>query len=349
MYNVAVTGLNAGDSPAPGVAVIRCLRERAEGRVNFIGLAYDALESGALDKQLTAGVYLLPYPKSGKEILLERLRYIHRQIPIDAVIPNLDAELPNFIQLRQELTAMGIHTFLPSEEQFKQRSKENLNQLCNRLGVKTPITRLVQDPSALDFHPEDFPVMVKGLFYEAYAAFTMEEAIHYIHKVAARWGYPVLVQEYLEGEEFNAAAMGDGTGRVLGVAGMKKLVFTDKGKGWACVSIENHKLAELTEQVVRAMRWRGPMEVEALQAKKDGEFYIIELNPRFPAWIYLAAAAGMNFPHLYLQLALGQPVNGLKDYTPGVVFTNYTTNLITDLKYIGPLYTNGELQHEKAI
>jgi carbamoyl-phosphate synthase large subunit len=196
---------------------------------------------------------------------------------------------------------------------------------------------------------EDLPVMVKGLYYEAYMAHTLDEVAYYVRKIADRWGYPVLVQDYIDGEEYNAAAVGDGRGNVMGIAGMKKLVFTDKGKGWACVSIDNKPLSALAERIVAGMRWRGATEVEAILSKKDGEFYLIELNPRFPAWIYLASAAGMNLPWLCLQLALGKKTAPMTTYSPGVVFTNYTTNLITDLAHISPLYTNGELSYEKAV
>ena len=43
---VAVTGLNAIDSPGPGVAVIRAIRDCADFDVRIIGLSYEALEPG---------------------------------------------------------------------------------------------------------------------------------------------------------------------------------------------------------------------------------------------------------------------------------------------------------------
>jgi carbamoyl-phosphate synthase large subunit len=349
MSNIAITGLNAGDSPAPGIPVIRCLTEHPHWSDSICGLAYDALESGGLDRQLVSSVYLLPYPKAGREALLERIRYIHDSEGLDVIIPNLDAEIPNFISLREEFAAMGIRMFLPSEEQYNRRSKVNLGKLAAEIGINTPQTRLVSDPSRITVRQEELPVMVKGLYYGAHLAHTVDEVHHYVHKIAAMWGYPVLIQEVIEGEEYNAAAVGDGAGKMLAVAGMKKLVFTDKGKGWACVSIINEGLNALTERIVTSLAWPGAMEVEAIKSKKDGTFYLIEINPRFPAWIYLATAAGINLPHLYLQLALGNKITEQMTYRSGVVFTNYTTNLITDLDRISTLFTNGEVNYAYAI
>jgi carbamoyl-phosphate synthase large subunit len=349
MYKIGITGLNAGDSPAPGVPVARCLMEHPGWSGKICGLAYDTLESGGMDRQLVSSVYLLPYPKAGRNALLERLSYIQEQEGLDVIIPNLDAELPNFIPLRDELATMGIRMFLPSEEQFKRRSKVNLQKLADEIGINTPKTRLVTDPNHIDVRQDELPVMVKGLFYDAKMAYTLEEVHHHVHAIASMWGYPVLIQQFIEGEEYNAAAVGDGTGKLLAVAGMKKLVFTDKGKGWACVSIINEGLNQLAEKIVSALAWPGAMEVEAIKSKKDGKFYLIELNPRFPAWIYLAKAAGMNLPHLYLQLALGIESSEKMEYRSGVVFTNYTTNLITDLDRISTLFTDGEVCYEETI
>ncbi len=343
---IAVTGLNAGDSPAPGMPVARCLHEVEPWNGKIIGLAYDALESGIFDRSLLDSAYLLPYPNTGKEALLERLTYISATTRVDAIIPTLDAEIINFIRLRESLAKMGIKTLLPSVKQFNARAKANLPELAKKLGLQTPRTRSITSPSEIDSCCEQLPVMVKGLFYEAYLAYTMAEVRYYVDKIAASWGYPVLLQEFIEGEEYNAAAVGDGDGQLVGCAGMKKLVITDRGKGWACVSIENQELNALTEKIVQGLRWPGALEVEAVKSKHDGQLYLLELNPRFPAWIYLAKAAGVNLPQLYLELLLGEELTLPKhDYRWGVVFSNYTTNLISDMDGISGLMTAGELNY----
>jgi carbamoyl-phosphate synthase large subunit len=159
------------------------------------------------------------------------------------------------------------------------------------------------------------------------------------------------VQRYIEGEEFNAAAVGDGDGGMAGIVCMKKLVLTDKGKGWACVSIKNDALIALTETIVGALKWRGALEVEAIYSKTEDAFYLIEINPRFPSWVYLAKAAGVNLPYILMKMALGfkeKDITG-QAYETGIVFSNYTTNLITNLTKIQTLFTAGEITYEKTV
>jgi carbamoyl-phosphate synthase large subunit len=113
--NIAVTGLNAIDSPGPGVAVIRALREANSFDVRIIGLAYESLEPGIYMHQLVDKTYQIPYPTAGIETLFSRLEYIQSQENLDVIIPNFDAELYSFIKLSPKLKKMGINTFLPTK------------------------------------------------------------------------------------------------------------------------------------------------------------------------------------------------------------------------------------------
>jgi len=347
--HVAVTGMNAGDSPAPGVGVARCIRESNPDSIKIIGLGYDALDSGILDPHLAQCSYLLPYPRDGRASLLRRLIEIHERERIDVLIPCLDAELPNFIALEPQLLELGIRVFLPTAEQFRLREKQNLSEFSKASGVRVPETLQVHDPLDARIQSMNFPVMVKGIFYDAYHARSAQEASHFVTKIAQVWGYPVLIQQFVSGEEYNAAILGDGSGAVVSSASMKKLVLTEKRKGWACVSIENPELTALAEKIVSALKWRGPMEVEAIYSEEDRCFYLIELNPRFPAWIYLAKAAGVDLPTECLKLARGEPPARQSSYRSGVVISNYTTNLVVKLDEIKTLFTDGELQNDKLV
>ena len=66
------------------------------------------------------------------------------------------------------------------------------------------------------------------------------------------------------------------------------------------------------------------------------------LNPRFPAWIYLTAAAGQNQPALLVKLALGQKVTGFKDFAAGKVFIRYSWDQIIDISEFHKISASGE-------
>jgi carbamoyl-phosphate synthase large subunit len=53
----------------------------------------------------------------------------------------------------------------------------------------------------------DYPVFVKGLFYEAYKANNADQVRTYFTKLSAKWGLPVIIQEAIEGTEINIAGL----------------------------------------------------------------------------------------------------------------------------------------------
>lgn len=148
---MAVTGLNATDSPGPGLAVVRALRESPDFAVRIVGLSYEALEPGIYLHEWVAKTCQLPYPGAGTAALLERLRYVQQQEQIAVLIPNFDAELPNFIKLGPQLAALGIRMFLPTLAQLEARDKLQLAAFGAAHGLRVPASRTL--PSAAGLAP----------------------------------------------------------------------------------------------------------------------------------------------------------------------------------------------------
>ncbi|NBX79777.1 MAG: biotin carboxylase, partial [Flavobacteriales bacterium] len=57
-----------------------------------------------------------------------------------------------------------------------------------------------------------YPLVIKGKYYDASIAATPEQAVNYFHKISAKWGLPIIVQEFVSGNEVNVTAIGDGKG-----------------------------------------------------------------------------------------------------------------------------------------
>ena len=341
---VAVTGLNAVDSPGPGVAVIRGIRDCHDFDVRIIGLSYESLEPGIYMEGIADKVYQIPYPAAGSESLLGRIEYIHAIEKIDVIVPNFDAELHNFIKISERLKAMGIGTFLPSLEQFEARDKINLFKFGEKHDLLVPRDKTIYDLSELPQVAKDFgyPFVVKGKYYEATIAYTLEQAQKAFHKLNAKWGLPIIVQEFITGTEVNVAALGDGEGNTISAVPMRKLFITDKGKAWAGITIEEDRLIDLSKKFISATKWRGGFEIE-IMLTQDGKPYIMEVNPRFPAWIYLTVGAGQNQPAALVKMALGQKVEPFTSYEVGKLFIRYAWDLITDVSEFQKISAFGEL------
>jgi carbamoyl-phosphate synthase large subunit len=342
--NIAVTGLNAIDSPGPGVSVIRALREASSFDVRIIGLAYESLEPGIYMHDIVDRTYQIPYPTTGTEPLLERLSYIHSHEKLDVIIPNFDAELYSFIKIEHKLKEMGIRMFLPTLHQFEERLKVNLTEFGKKYRIKVPKSKVIYDLNSIYSLPSEFsfPLIVKGKYYDASVAYSLEQVKNYFNKITAKWGVPVVIQEFIHGTEFNVTGLGDGKGKTIAAVPMRKQYITDKGKAWGGISIADEKMLEMTRKFLKATRWRGGFELE-LMKNKDHELYLLEINPRLPAWIYLSVGVGQNIPEALVKLALGENVQPFKEYKVGKMFVRYAWDMIVDREEFEQISIYGEL------
>ena len=341
---LTVTGLNNTDNPSPGVPVIRGAKESEDFEVRIIGLVYENLEPGIYMEGLCDRIFQIPYPSSGSDDLIERIQRIHQQEKIDVLIPNFDAELFSFMKNEKRLKEMGIHTFLPTIKQFQEREKDKLPEYGEKYGVKVPGSINMGSFSQIDEIEEKlgYPVMIKGQFYDAYVANNEEQVKQAFHKLSAKWGLPVIAQEFVSGTEVNVIALGDGNGNTIAAVPMRKQYITDKGKAWGGITLADEKMMELTRMIIQKTKWKGGMELELIKTI-SGEYYLIEINPRIPAWVYLAVGAGQNIPDALIKLALGWKVEPMTSYKIGKMFVRYSYDMIVDLEKFAAISMNKEI------
>jgi len=333
---IALSGLNNTDNPAPGIGVAKSLKEH-----KLIGLSYDANEPG-IYQGLFEKVYLMPYPSLGYEEFKKRITYIKEKSDIEVVIPTLDAEMPLYIKYQKEIAKLGIKTYLPSIECFEMRDKSKLPEFSEKLGVKHPKTIQITSLDDLINATKElgFPIMVKGNYYKAYKAYNLDEAIEYYYKISNEWGFPLLAQEVISGVEINYVGLGDGK-ELIGGVGIKKLSTTELGKVWSAISIDNQALFDASKKFVETVGWRGAFEFEAMSDGKD--IYLIEINPRFPAWVHFATMLGINLPEMMIKLIQGEKVDKKYDYPLEKMYIRYVEETMADFKDFTTLISKKEL------
>ncbi|MCW8931137.1 MAG: ATP-grasp domain-containing protein [Gammaproteobacteria bacterium] len=341
---VAITGMNAKpDNPGPGLAVARCLREAEEFNGKIIGLGYDILDPALYLETICDDAYLLPYPSVGEKVLLERIKEIHTKNPIDILIPCLDAELYGFINLKNTLESMGIMMLIPTMEQLHRRNKDRLDELAKKIRCFHPKTQKVTERGFFyqcELSGWNYPFVIKGQYYDAQIVHNATEAVSVFDKLSHEWGVPVLIQEFIEGGEINLAAIGDGHGDMQNVVMIRKKTITDKGKAWAGVSVWDNKLYDISQRLIDELQWQGPLEVEMIQ-DSNNNYYLLEINPGFPAWIYLSSQVERNQPlSLVNQLLGNQYIEKLPPQT-GQLFIRYALETVLSLGEFESMLVNG--------
>jgi carbamoyl-phosphate synthase large subunit len=289
--------------------------------------------------------YQIPMPGAGTEVLFERFAYINAIENLSFVFPNFDAELFNFIKLEEKFnTELNIKMVLPTLEQFEARHKVNLFEFGKEHDIKVPEAKMVfsTDQIAEALKDFEFPVAVKGKFYDSKVAYSYNQAVSNFNKISAEWGVPILIQEFVHGSEVNVCGVGDGKGNTIGAVPMRKLYITDKGKAWAGVTLDDHELLRITNQLISSTKWRGPFELEFMK-NEEGEYHLIEINPRFPAWCFLTVGAGQNQIEALVNIGMNKDVKPFNTYEVGKMFIRYSYDMIVDMEEFEQISTKGEL------
>jgi carbamoyl-phosphate synthase large subunit len=344
---VAITGLHRGDNPQPGGAVVASLRRRFPD-LRIVGLSYDPLESGLFCRgnERVDATYLLPYPGVGPNALLERLDAILVHEDLNFVIPCLDTEISNYISLTSALTERGIQAVLPTKQSLDSRSKSNLSELCDDLGVPFARTKASHDPQSLADFAEDigYPVYIKGKHYEALLVNSRQELFDAFGKIVRTWGGPVIAQEALVGEEYDLVGLGDGEGRMTGHCTVRKMLRTPAGKGFAGVVVIDRALEQIGQRIIESLRWNGPFELEFI--KVPGRPHILfEINPRFPAWVDFPSQIGCNLPVRLFERLLDVEPSPLETCNPGQMYIRHCIDLVGDIADLAEMASTGERLH----
>ena len=83
---------------------------------------------------------------------------------------------------------MGIKTFLPEIEQFNARDKVKLTDFGKKHDFYVPADKIIHEQKELKKIEDDFefPIVVKGKFYDAIIAHTMDQAEKAYQKIQAK-------------------------------------------------------------------------------------------------------------------------------------------------------------------
>jgi predicted ATP-grasp superfamily ATP-dependent carboligase len=133
--------------------------------------------------------------------------------------------------------------------------------------------------------------------------------------------YPILVQERIAGEGLGAFLLGDAEGRLLASFAHRRIREKPPTGG---VSVYRESvplrddLREYSERILSRVRWPGALMLEFKEDASTGTPYLMEANGRFWGSLQLAVDAGVDFPRLLVESALGCAVAPVHSYRLGV-------------------------------
>jgi predicted ATP-grasp superfamily ATP-dependent carboligase len=212
-------------------------------------------------------------------------------------------------------------------------NKATLLQHASRCGIPIPRTQLVDDLAGLAAIAGrvQYPAVVKPARSRIRsAAGWTSTTVRYAHSEADLWhlyrtteylaAYPSLIQERIVGPGMGIFVLCD-RGRVRTAFAHRRLREKPPSGGTSvlCESVAaDPGLLAQAARLLQPLGWHGVAMLEYKQDLRSGRTVLMEVNGRFWGSLQLAVDAGVDFPYLCCQLALGQRLDVPASYKVGI-------------------------------
>jgi predicted ATP-grasp superfamily ATP-dependent carboligase len=194
---------------------------------------------------------------------------------------------------KSTVLAAARKTGVPIPVSYAPESDEELDEVIARL--RLPAVVKLRDDEGTYLEPsERYRVSLRGDDVRA--------AWDELHKVRP---FPV-IQERIEGDGYGVGVLAK-EGRVLASfchRRVREYPITG-GPSALCESVRDERLARYAAAVIGELGWTG---VAMVEFKKDDDYRLLEINPRFWGSLPLATSCGINFPDLLCRMTMGEEI-----------------------------------------
>jgi diaminopimelate decarboxylase len=294
-----VSGLYCGGNPQPGVGIIRSLRQGFP-LANLVGVEYSHRVSGIHWPDIDE----LSIQRPWDELDLEAYGKT-----VEAVLDEGGLWISG-----SDLEAMWLASVFPDGHPnllappggaLKRIAKPAVEALVP-LPLKVPQFVSTQLPD-WELHrfcrAHDWRLWLKGPYYDASRTPSWDSFVAVRNALSKVWSTDKLfLQAHVSGYE-ESVMLAAYEGELLDCVSMRKRDITPEGKTWAgdIGEVDPEFVAPL-RTIIRELNWSGGGEIEMVR-DASGQLWLLEMNPRFPAWVHGATIAGHNLPALLVQAA----------------------------------------------
>ena len=250
---------------------------------------------------------------------------ICKEQKIDALISLNDLELPILAENKAKFEALGVTVIVSDPEVIDIAfDKYKTAQWVESIGLNAPKTyvTLASAKEALAKGEIAFPLFMKPRWGSGSIGLEtiddMEELDIYYHLLMKKIKKTILatasvgdeyimIQEKLTGNEFGLDVMNDLEGNNVAVSVKQKLAMR-AGETDKAITVDLPEVRKMGATIGRNLKHIGNLDVDIMQ-RANGDYCVLELNPRFGGGYPFSYEAGANMPLAILQWLKGENVD----------------------------------------
>jgi carbamoyl-phosphate synthase large subunit len=244
---------------------------------------------------------------------------------VNALISLNDLELPILANNKHLFEELGVKVIVSSPEVIDICfDKYKTAQWIESIGLKSPKTyiRLEDAKKALETGVISFPLFMKPRWgsgsiglesiadmedLDIYYNILMKKIKKTILATASIGNEYILIQEKLTGNEYGLDVMNDLEGNNVGVSVKQKLAMRS-GETDKAITLDLPDVKKMGERIGKELRHIGNLDVDIMQ-RANGDYCVLELNPRFGGGFPFSYEAGVNLPKAIIEWIKGNKVD----------------------------------------
>ena len=298
--SVLILDIKVIDSPQAGIGVARC----------FKNLGYNVYGADNTPFVTTSDLFIKTFvleeiQNLNLDSLVRKFKNLKETYGINLIVPCYDETSILLAFIKDKLDFLGIQIIAPSLECMRMFRKSNLPNLVIDTDFKTPPTKVIDSiEEGLGFVGQiGYPVFAKGLTKDAMIAnnpVELESAIKHISKLWNNSEIKCIVQKGIIGKFVNVLITYK-SNKIIAYTEMEKVGVDSHGATWFGKITTDTNLLKATEVLCQKIGLNDCIiELETIR-EENGDYYLYEINPRTPAWLYASSLNGLNFISEYLE------------------------------------------------
>jgi diaminopimelate decarboxylase len=313
---VYISGVHSGPNPLPGIGVARSLKS-VDSNILVIAVDYSPESTGLYWEGFDSKVVLPPWAERSQE---EHIEYVDAVTNDEGVywISCLDLEVEALRFAKNKGKVLS-----PTASSALSLARKPPTAAAKILEFSRPNIFQLPAPheEIHEFLAENsWQCWLKPQNYGAFPVRSWQEFISSKSVADAIWGDAGhFLEQHITGD-FASFALCSFEGSLVSAVQMTKTDITSEGKTWSGrIELVPTDIYALIEEFCRITNWTGGAELECIR-EPGGRIFLMEINPRFPAWIYGATLCGSNLPGALLEKVIGTPLSGLLNRKPNGEF-----------------------------
>jgi predicted ATP-grasp superfamily ATP-dependent carboligase len=313
----------------PALAITRSLGRR--GVSVLVGEEHPVSLASSSKYCVRHVTYPSPYrdPEAFRHFLIG---FIKRE-KVDVIVPVTDVTTHSISLNQEELKGHSAIAAPPFGAFEFVANKWGLLQHAAKCGIPIPRTDFVDGITGLKDQVDqlEYPAVVKPVRSRILTnRGWLRASVHYAHSKLDLWrlyheneylaSSPSLIQERIAGPGMGIFVLFD-HGRLVAGFGHRRLREKPPSGGVSVlresVPLDPH-LRDHALRLLAPLGWHGVAMMEYKQDRRTGKLFLMEVNGRFWGSLQLAIDAGVDFPYLLHQLALGHRLEVPQVYRVGV-------------------------------